>query len=42
MRCTQLAANTGCKKSPSRHHHTSLLGHIFATKACIDNRKKTC
>jgi len=28
------------KKSPSRHHRTTLLGHIFATKACIDNRKK--
>ena len=27
------------KKSPSAHHHTSLLGYIFATKACIDNRK---
>ena len=42
MRCTRLAANTGRKKSPSRHHRTTLLGHIFATKACIDNRKKTC
>jgi len=30
------------KKSPSEHHHTILLGYIFATKACIDNRKKTC
>ena len=30
------------KKSPSRHHCTTLSGHIFATKACIDNRKKTC
>ena len=30
------------KKSPSRHHRTTLSGHIFATKACIDNRKKTC
>jgi len=42
MRCTRLAANTGRKKSPSRHHRTTLLGHIFATKACIDNRKKNC
>ena len=43
MCCTRLAENTGCKKSPSRHHRTTLLGHIFATKACIDNRKKrTC
>jgi len=40
MRCTRLAANTGCKKSPSRHHHTNLSGHIFATKAGIDNWKK--
>ena len=28
------------KKSPSGHHHTTLSGYIFATKACIDNRKK--
>jgi len=40
MRCTRLAANTGRKKSPSWHHRTTLSGHIFATKACIDNRKK--
>ena len=43
MRCTRLAANTGRKsreKSPSRHHLTTLSGYIFATKACIDNRKK--
>ena len=30
------------QKSLSRHHRTTLSGHIFATKACIDNRKKTC
>jgi len=30
------------KKSPSRHHRTTLSGHVFTTKACIDNRKKTC
>jgi len=29
-----------CKKSPSRHHPTTLSGYIFATKAHIDNRKK--
>ena len=29
MRCTRLAANTGRKKSPSRHHRTTLSGHIF-------------
>jgi len=28
------------KKSPSAHHRTTLSGCIFATKACIDNRKK--
>jgi len=28
------------KKSPSGHYRTSLSGYIFATKACIDNRKK--
>ena len=40
MRCTRLAANAGRKKSPSRHHRPNLSGHIFATKACIDNQKK--
>jgi len=30
------------KNSTSGHHRTTLLGHIFATKARIDNRKKTC
>ena len=29
------------KKAPSGHHPTTLLGYIFAIKACIDNRKKT-
>ena len=28
------------QKSPFWHHHTTLSGYIFATKACIDNRKK--
>jgi len=28
------------KKSTSGHHPTTLSGYIFATKACIDNRKK--
>ena len=32
--------NTGRKKSPFWHHRTNLSGYIFATKACIDNRKK--
>ena len=26
----------------SAHHGTTLSGYIFATKARIDNRKKTC
>jgi len=38
--CTRLAENTGRKKSPSGHHCTTLSGYIFATKACINNRKK--
>ena len=43
MCCTRLAGNIGCKikqKSPSGHHRTNLSSWIFATKACIDNRKK--
>ena len=28
--------------SPNRHHRTTVSGYIFATKARIDNRKKTC
>ena len=31
MCCTRLAENTGCKKSPFRHHRTTLPGCIFAT-----------
>ena len=46
MCCTQLAENTGrknyAKKSPSAHRCRTLLGYIFATKACINNWKKTC
>jgi len=30
------------QKSPSGHQRTNLSGYIFATKAHIDNRKKTC
>jgi len=26
------------KNLASGHHHTTLSGYIFATKACIDNR----
>jgi len=40
MCCTRIAENTGCKTSPSVHHHTTLSGYIFATKACVNNRKK--
>jgi len=40
MCCTRLAENTGRKKSPSRHHCTPLLGHIFATKLHIDHQEK--
>jgi len=43
MCCKWLAGNTGhkndAKKSPSRHHRTTLSRCIFATKACIDNWK---
>ena len=41
MCCTRLAGNAGPKKSPSGHYHTSLSGHIFASKAHINNRKKS-
>jgi len=40
MCCTRLAKNTGCKNSPSVHHRTTLLDYVFATRACINNRKK--
>jgi len=44
MCCMQLGENTGHKESPenspSAHYRTTLLGCIFATKACIDNWKK--
>jgi len=29
------------QKSPPGHHRTTLSGYIFATKAHIDNRKKS-
>jgi len=34
-----LAENTGRKNLPSAHLRTTLSGYVFATKACIDNRK---
>jgi len=40
MCCTQLAENTGSKKSPKIRHLRTITGCIFATKACIDNRRK--
>jgi len=40
MCCTWLAGNAGPKNSPSGNHRTTLSGYIFATRACIDNRKK--
>jgi len=40
----RLAGNAGRKKSRQKslsgHHCTTLSGYIFATKACVDNRKK--
>jgi len=39
MCCMRLAENTPRKNSPSGHYRTALSGCIFATKACIDNRK---
>ena len=42
MFCMRLAENTESKNSPFGHHCTTLstVGLYFATKACIDNRKK--
>jgi len=28
------------KKTPAVHHCTTLSGYIFATKACVNHRKK--
>jgi len=38
--CWIYRTQKSCKKLPSVHHRTILSGHIFATKGCIDNRKK--
>jgi len=42
---TRLGENAGpknvAKKSLPGHHRTNLSGYIFATKAPVDNRKKT-
>jgi len=46
MCCTRLVVGNTVpyakmtQKSPSVHHRTTLSSYIFATKACIDNRKK--
>jgi len=40
MWCTWLAENQDAKKSQSGYDRTTLPCYIFATKACIDNRKK--
>jgi len=44
MCCMRLAGNAEpqkiAKNSPSGHHHTTLSGYIFATKARINNQKK--
>jgi len=39
--CWQYRMQKWRKKSPSAHHCTTLLGYIFATKACINNRKES-
>ena len=45
MCCMRLAekyrTQKSCQKSPSGHHHTTLSGYIFATKARNDNRKNS-
>jgi len=47
MHCLKCAARSSqyrkqklSQKSLSAHHRTTLLGYMFATKACIDNQKK--
>jgi len=40
MYCTRLAENTGRQNIAINARRTTLSGYIFATKACIDNRKK--
>jgi len=45
MCCTQLAGNTGrknCQKFVIWAPSHNFIGCVFATKACINNRKKTC
>jgi len=46
MCCTQIAGNAGPKKIAKNWHLGTIAKnvglYIFATKARIDNRKKTC
>jgi len=39
--CWKYKTQKIAKKSPYGHHCTTLFGYIFASKACIDNRKNT-
>ena len=39
--CWKYKTQKSYQKSPSGHHRTTLSGYIFATKACIGNRRKT-
>jgi len=41
MWCTWFTENTGRKSSPYAHRRTTLSDYIFASKACIDNRKNS-
>jgi len=40
MACLKCRTQKIAKNLPSGHHHTTLSGYIFATKARIDNQKK--
>ena len=39
--CWKCRTQKIAKNLPCGHNRTTLSGYIFATKACIDNRKKT-
>jgi len=40
--CWKCKTQKSAKNSPSGHQRTTLSDYMFATKARIDNRKKTC
>jgi len=42
MRLAEMQDAKTAKNSPSAQHRTTLSGYIFANKAGIDNRTKTC